>query len=350
MPTCSGTFVADPPPRGVEPETARLIERLTRAAQAWVPGARATSVRRLAQGASSLTYVARIDDAPAPTVVVKVAPTGLPPTRHRDVLRQARLLQGLATRADVPAPDVLFTDPGDDEVGCFFAMSYCDGEAFEPSVDDVPGIPPTAEQIGRRASEAARILARLHSPDAMPDWIHQEPPISLAQEVDRWDRALATLPHEFGLDWQPQSRHLRATMPASAPPRLTHGDYRLGNLICAGSRVVAVVDWEIWSRSDRRLDLGWFLLNLDPASPAAVRAVPGLPTRDQALAVYTGAGGSPLHETEWFLAVALYKFAATTGLIAKNALKRGETDSWGARMITRLPLVLDRVDELLDSV
>src|ERR1700747_1610582 len=60
-------------------------------------------------GASSLTYVGRCSDRP---VVVKVAPPGVRPIAHRDVLRQARIIRALAA-TPVPVPEVLFDDPGD---------------------------------------------------------------------------------------------------------------------------------------------------------------------------------------------------------------------------------------------
>ena len=47
---------------------------------------------------------------------------------------------------------------------------------------------------------------------------------------------------------------------------IVHGDFRLGNLLAAGARIAAVVDWEIWSVGDPRVDVGWFLLNADPAT------------------------------------------------------------------------------------
>jgi aminoglycoside phosphotransferase (APT) family kinase protein len=337
----SRAFVSRPEPvrRTVEPDPVELVERLTRAAQAWSPGTRVTAVRRLAQGASSLTYAADTTNPTMPRIVVKVAPQGLPATRHRDVLRQARLLASLSSRPDIPTPDVLFTDTG------LFAMSYRVGDAYEPTMDEP--VPLAAGELRGRALAASEILARLHSQASLPSWIDEEPEVSLVDEVHRWDRALATLPAEFGLDWQPRSARLRSTMPPPWPSRLTHGDYRLGNLLCAGERVTAVLDWEIWARSDPRLDVAWYLLNLEGLHPGTARTVESIPTREEILAAYAGPGGAPPDESDWFLAVGLYKFVATIGLIAKFALKRGEVDGWGARMVARLPDALERIDEFV---
>ena len=49
------------------------------------------------------------------------------------------------------------------------------------------------------------------------------------------------------------------TMPEALSNGVCHGDYRLGNMLCDGAEVAALIDWEIWSLSDPRLDLAWFL-------------------------------------------------------------------------------------------
>src|SRR5579859_4213202 len=84
------------------------------AGAAWIPGVKIVDVRPLPGGASSLTYLARAEGAPADQdkIVLKVAPPGLKPVRNRDVLRQARLLRALETSPGVLVPRVLFEDPG----------------------------------------------------------------------------------------------------------------------------------------------------------------------------------------------------------------------------------------------
>jgi aminoglycoside phosphotransferase (APT) family kinase protein len=57
-----------------------------------------SALEPLPGGASSLTYMGRCADRP---VVVKVAPPGVRPIAHRDVLRQARVIRSLAARPPV---------------------------------------------------------------------------------------------------------------------------------------------------------------------------------------------------------------------------------------------------------
>ena len=102
-------------------------------------------------------------------------------------------------------------------------------------------------------------------------------------------------------------------MPAAVTPTLVHGDYRLGNLICGGAEPAALIDWEIWSVGDPRIELGWFLVFADGANfPGVGRDVPGLPTAEELVAAYA-AGGRPVEDLAWFDALGRYKMAAIMG-------------------------------------
>src|ERR1700728_2031662 len=71
-------------------------------------------IKPLQGGTSSITYWTTLTgrDGAAEKVVVKVAPAGLEPTRNRDVLRQARVLEALRD-TEVPVPRVLGQHPGE---------------------------------------------------------------------------------------------------------------------------------------------------------------------------------------------------------------------------------------------
>lgn len=286
-------------------------------------------------GASSLTYSA-VMDADVP-VVVKVAPPGLAPVRNRDVLRQAQVLTALAGVADVTVPEVLGTDSGaPPEVPPLFVMSFADGESYEPRHLAVEERPPAADVRGRAAA-AARMLAGLHVIGATALGIDEEA-IALAAEVERWRKALATCeltPAAAGAErdcWH----QLTAAVPAPLRPAVVHGDWRLGNMQCAGTEINAVIDWEIWSVGDPRLDLAWLRLMSDPTHPTAV--APDAPTLepDELLAAY----GAPVPDLGWFDALVRYKQAAASALLVKNAEHRGQVTERVERMRRGIPLLL----------
>ena len=124
--------------------------------------------------------------------------------------------------------------------------------------------------------------------------------------------------HAVPVELRPRGEELLSVLAAEVPddlaPVLVHGDFRLGNVLFAGERPGAVVDWEIWSVGDRRNDLGWFLLFADHENfPALGHPVPGLPTEGELLAAYQGANPVPLADMHWFRALGRMKMAAIMG-------------------------------------
>jgi aminoglycoside phosphotransferase (APT) family kinase protein len=296
-------------------------------------------------GTSSITYSART--SAGGRVVVKVAPPGLAPVRNRDVLRQARVLSALAAVPEVAVPTILGTEAGEPpEVPPLFVMSFAEGDSYEPRhTADGPGAPaerPRPEEVRARASSAASMLAGLHSVSPAALGI-DEPDAGLAAEVARWRKAFGTC--ELGPEQRAAEERchdtLLAVLPAAAEPAVLHGDWRLGNMQCVGATINAVIDWEIWSVGDPRLDLAWMRLMSDPAHPTA--AAPTAPTLEPAelLAVYAEAAGRPVDAMGWFDALVRYKQAAASALLVKNAGKRGEDSPQIDRMRGGIGLLLE---------
>lgn len=245
-------------------------------------------------GHSGLTYT--LDG----TCVVKAVPPGQKPLGRNDILRQARVLRALAG-SPVPVPGVVAVD---EEPPAWFAMEFAEGEAVEPVLDDHALTPELARA---RMVEAARLLRRLH--DSGP--VTGEPPVGVAGELERWSRTMHAVPVELRPGAEVLLRLLGEDVPEDGSPVLVHGDFRLGNILFAGTRATAVVDWEIWSTGDRRTDLGWFLLFADHRNfPELGRSMPGLPSEDELLEVY---GGPELSSMAWFRALGRMKMAAIMG-------------------------------------
>jgi aminoglycoside phosphotransferase (APT) family kinase protein len=335
MPRQADTTGTDHP--AVRP--AELAERASSAA-----GRPVRDLVPLQGGASSLTFRARWADGDgSEPLVVKVAPPGIPPVRNRDVLRQARVLRSLSQERDVLVPEVLFEDAGaPPDVPPLFGMSFVTGDSLDPNIDPDITLPPPADVTGR-ARHAAEVLAALHRVDPQRTGLDGEPAGTLIAEIDRWVRAFGTVPDDLRPGADAVAERLGATVPDACDPALLHGDYRLGNTLCEGGRLRAVIDWEIWSIGDPRLDLAWFLLTADPgAHPSAQRRAPGMPGPEDLHAVYVDAGGPATTDLEWFRGLALFKLAAASALIAKNARRRGETSGFGARAAQQVPDMIAR--------
>ena len=328
---------------------AQLRDRVGQRVTQWRPSAEVLDVAPLTGGTSSLTFLVELAGVAAEEspVVLKVAPPGLAPLRNRDVLRQARLQQAIQGAHRALAPDVLFSDPCDPpEVSPFMAMNLVPGECVEPVLSD-DADRPAPGQVRSRFLDAVQVLALLHRIVPGEAGLGDEPAVGLADEVDRWTRAFATLPAELAGDYQRAAKALRASMPAALPPVVNHGDFRLGNALCAGDRINAVIDWEIWSVGDPRIDLSWLTFFTDDARHPAVApgTVAGTPTGREIVRAYEDALGATVPELGWFDALTRYKEAGVTGLLLKRARKLGRPlkDSM-ARMQPELPrLVQDAI-------
>lgn len=119
------------------------------------------------------------------------------------------------------------------------------------------------ETIGRRIVKAPPPDLGLQMAEELA-LIHSIPPASLPflPGLDLWDRLYRELdsveePHpaiELGIAW------CRDRLPLERERVVTHGDFRIGNLMVDAKGLVAVLDWEFAHLSDPAEDLAWPLV------------------------------------------------------------------------------------------
>ena len=119
------------------------------------------------------------------------------------------------------------------------------------------------EAIGRRIVKAPPPGLDLQMAEGLAK-IHAIPPTTLPflPSRDLWDRLYTELdsvdePHpaiELGIAW------CRERLPFERAHVVTHGDFRLGNLMVDENGLVAVLDWEFAHLSDPAEDLAWPLV------------------------------------------------------------------------------------------
>jgi aminoglycoside phosphotransferase (APT) family kinase protein len=282
---------------------ADLAHRVRRRLEQLHPGAIVGELADLPGGHSGLTYAVSVDRE---RHVVKAVPPGQRPIGRNDVLRQAEVLRALEPSV-VPVPRVVAVD---EHEPAWFAMTYEDGEAVEPILDDAPLEPLLARQ---RMLRLSTVLRELHDLDISGLAVAAPEPLEPGAELQRWSRTMQAVPEELRPGSAELLRRLGARVPSPVAPVLVHGDLRLGNVLFVGTQPRAVVDWEIWSAGDPRTDLGWFLVFTDHTTfPGVGHAVPGLPSEHELLAAYAGDGDVPPDMT-WFRALGRMKMAAIMG-------------------------------------
>jgi aminoglycoside phosphotransferase (APT) family kinase protein len=332
-----------------------LRVRTAEAAQSWQPGAGVVGIEPLTGGASSLTFTVNFEGVPEEdrVLVLKVAPPGLEPLRNRDVLRQGRVMRALKDRPGVPVPELRFEDAGaPPAVPPFLAMNLLPGECFEPALSD-ERYPARFAEFRERAFDAAQVLAAMHRLVPAEIGLGDEPVMAVSAEIGRWTRAFTTVPTELQHNYEEVAAALEASIPPPVRPVVDHGDYRLGNTLCEGGRLRAIIDWEIWSVGDPRIDLTWMTFFCDDAQhPSQQNPAPsGMPEGAELLGAYVEASGEDYPDMEWFNALTYYKEAGASALLLKRAMKRPErmVGSTIASMIPGLQILLDKAMEILSS-
>ena len=156
------------------------------------------------------------------------------------------------------------------------------------------------------------------------------------------------------IDW------LEAGRPQSRQTTLIHNDYKLDNILVGGDepdRAVALLDWDMCTRGDPLMDLG-YLLNYwveanDPGDWRAAAAMPtwrdGFPSREEAAARYAEATGFALHDLLWYRVFGAFKIAVILQQIHIR-WQRGQTrDQRFADMGGRVATLIGKGLALTDS-
>jgi aminoglycoside phosphotransferase (APT) family kinase protein len=273
----------------------------------------------------------------------------LPPSAH-DVVRESRVLRGLAG-SGVPVPRVLAVCDDESILGVpFFVMEYLDGVVM---TTETPPALAAREHRAAIAETMVQALAALHAVDPAARGLDGlgRPHGYLERQVRRfsglWEvgrtRELPAL--DAVTAW------LREHLPESGPPAIVHGDYRLGNLMFTGEppvRLLGVLDWEMATLGDPLADLGYLTATWGATAGAgnvmtalqAVTREPGFPDATALAARYEELTGRSVADLRWYRVLALWKAAIFLEQSYKRFLSGMEHDPWFAEMADGVPDVI----------
>ncbi len=339
-------------------------EALARFLDAQRPGPpRPLTLERHVAGYSNVTvFVTRGHDR----WVLRRPPGGeLLPTSH-DMLREYRYISALHGRARVPPPILACDDAA--VIGApFYLMERVDGDVLRDSLPPAYDTPAARRRLGEELIDA---LVEIHAVDWKAVGLRGRESGYLERQAGLWgDQWTRTRPRTRDLpgldaigDW------LAGHIPASAPVRVVHGDYRLENAIFTsgpeGPHLAAILDWEMATVGDPLADLAW-LLNYwaDPGEqiedprPFAMDAQrlltarEGFPSRDELAQRYAERSGRPVGDLSFHLVLAAYKLAIILeGLYAGHIEGTGSNPDayefeWGVpRMVARGLALIDAME------
>ena len=261
-------------------------------------------------------------------------PANPPPGRSDGILREWRVLEALAG-TDVPHAKGLAVCEDPDVLGVpFYLMELVGGWSPMSLPGWAPPFDAAPETRSRLVFEAVDGLARLSKVDwkerglagfGKPDGFHE-------RQVNRWLQFLQrvrTRPLP-GLD---EATHwLETHRPLDFIPGIMHGDYQFANLMYRhgeSGELAAIIDWEMATIGDPKLDMAWFLqiFQRQGETPAdSYVDLDGMPEIDDLVGHYADRSGRQVDDIDYYLVLAAWKM----GIV----LEQGIPEPSRARMRT----------------
>ena len=307
--------------------------RLTPWLRAHVPGANGPfTVRQYGGGHANLTYLLKFSHA---SFVLRRPPLGpVAPSAH-DMQREHRVLRRLGEVFPLaPRSYVLCTDP--EVLGVdFHLMERRHGTVIRAELPPtLQTQPDTNRRIGHMIGD---VLAELHrvSPESVELGTLGRPEGFVQRQLTGWSHRWEQAKDQESSDADEVMRWLAADVPRPQRTALLHNDYKLDNLMVSfddPAIPIAVLDWDMATRGDPLVDLG-YLLNFwnevgDDPRWHQVSRMPtnhaGFPTRAEVVERYAAQTGLDLDRITWYHVFGVFKLMVIVQQIYIRYL-RGQT-------------------------
>ncbi|HUT47866.1 MAG TPA: phosphotransferase family protein [Alphaproteobacteria bacterium] len=293
----------------------------------------AMSIAQFGGGHANLTYMIAFADGA--DYVVRRPPLGpVAPSAH-DMEREHRVLAPLSKVFDKAPISYVFC--ADESVlgAPFHVMERRHGFVIRKEIPErFTGDPALNRRIGEMLVDT---LADLHLVDAnaagLGDLGHPEGFVQ--RQLEGWTKRWHAAKDTDNAEIDAQIAWLAKGLPTSGRVTLLHNDFKLDNVLVDNGDpgiCVAVLDWDMCTRGDPLLDLG-YLLNFwaqagDPDGWASVTGMPsdqpGFLTRAQAIERYAARTGFDLGDVRWYHVFGVFKLAVIIQQIYIRYL-RGQT-------------------------
>ncbi len=312
----------------------------------------ALEVRQFQAGASNPTFLLT---AGGRRYVMRKKPPGQLLASAHQVDREFRVMKALGSVGfPVPRMRALCEDEG--VIGtAFYVMDFMEGRIFRNA--RLPGLDP-AERAAIYDS-LNDTLARLHQVDFKVIGLEDygRPGDYFERQIARWTRQYRGAETETITEMERLIEELPKRLPKSDEVSITHGDYRLENVMFHPTepRIIAVLDWELSTLGHPLADIAYNCILWHSASEGwgSLTGVDferdGIPTEEAYVAAYcrrTGRDGIPHFNV--YLAFSLFRLASIgQGVFKRNLDGIGagaaSADNSGTKLLARTALeILER--------
>jgi aminoglycoside phosphotransferase (APT) family kinase protein len=277
--------------------------------------------------------------------VIRIPPAAAPADRDKGIIREWRIIEAL-DGTEVPHTAAIGVCEDPDVLGrTFYLMGWVDG--WSPMNTDGWPAPFDTDLDARKglAYQLVEGIALLGNVDwrakglqdlGRPDGFHE-------RQVDRWTAFLERIKGRELPGFDEASAWLRAHKPIDFIPGLMHGDYQFANVMFkdgAPATLAALIDWEMGTVGDPKLDLGWVVQSW-PDDTMAVEAetagyanMYGMPSRDEVVQHYATISGRQVDDIDYYIILAKWKL----GVVLEQGYQRRGDD---AKLDAFGPIVLD---------
>lgn len=343
-------------PLGALADTADLDRRLAD----WIAAATGrTGVRPgrlLVGGNANVTRL--VETAQGPLVLRHPPADAVSDKAAAGIAREYAALEALAGAARVPEAVAWCDDPA--VIGQPFSLTgFVEGVAV---TDRLPESWPAGcagvDAIGRDLVRALGEVHRVDPAGRVPDRFGA-PEGFISRQIDRWCEVRARHTVRELPQLASQADWLRMHAPPLLAARLIHCDFHLDNCLARLDRpqVAAIIDWEMATLGDPRIDLGLvlFFWQRDPAAAPGFSQIQAISNRadavgrDRLAGEWSKASGLPADDLDYFRAFAAWRLAA----IVEGAYvlyREGKVDTAYARGLEHdVPALLAEVDAIIEG-
>jgi len=277
---------------------------------------------------------------------MRIPPPSAPAPRDEGIVREWRIIEALGG-TDVPHTEAIAVCTDKSVLGrTFYLMGFVDG--WSPMSTRRLWPPPFDTDLEARRGLALQLvegIALLSRVDwqakgladlGRPDGFHE-------RQVDRWTAFLERIKGRELPGFEEAAAWLRSHRPIDYVPGLMHGDYQFANVMFkhgAPARLAAIVDWEMGTVGDPKLDLGWVVqswpadTNAEDAATAGYANMYGMPSRDQVVQHYADISGRQVDDLDYYIVLAKWKL----GVVLEQGFQRAGDDE---KLQMFGPIVLD---------
>jgi aminoglycoside phosphotransferase (APT) family kinase protein len=265
---------------------------------------------------------------------MRIPPSYAPPDRDDGILREWRIIEAL-DGTDVPHTEAVAVCTDQSVAGrTFYLMGFVDGwspmdtggtwpEPFDSDIEARRGL---AYELVDGIALMGKVDWRAKGLEDLgrPDGFHE-------RQVDRWTSFFERIKGRELPGFDEAAAWLRNHKPIDYVPGIMHGDYQFANVMFhngAPARLAAIIDWEMGTVGDPKLDLGW-VVHSWPEDPSGVGAgissyadLSNMPTKTQLLEHYSEASGRQVDDMDYYCVLAKWKL----GVVLERGFQRAGDD------------------------